>query len=104
MATTDLAKIMQDFALRLRLPFRPLPYQLRHTGASTDMAEKARSLQDIKRRGRWQADSSVKRYEKAAVLTKVFNSLSIAAQNFCLHSARELPEVIYGRRVIRSLG
>ena len=104
MAAPDLAKFMQDFGVRLRLPFRPLPYQLRHTGASTDMAERARPLSDIKRRGRWQADSSVKRYEKAAILTRVFNSLNVEAQSFCLLSAKELPEVIYGKRVIRCLG
>lgn len=97
----ELAQFLQRFGERLRLPFRPLPYQLRHTGPSTDAAEGLRSLQEIKRRGRWQADNSVKRYEKAAQLTKVLNSLSPAAQSFCLRSARELPDVIYGRRPAR---
>ena len=100
----ELAEFLRQFAVKLRLPFRPLPYQLRHTGPSTDSAEGLRSLQEIKRRGRWQADNSVKRYEKAAQLTRVLNSLTPAAQSFCLLSAKELPDVIYGRRLARFPG
>ena len=100
----ELAEFLRQFAVKLRLPFRPLPYQLRHTGPSTDSAEGLRTLQEIKRRGRWQADNSVKRYEKAAQLTRVLNSLTPAAQSFCLLSAKELPDVIYGRRLARFPG
>ncbi len=41
-------------------------YVLRHTGASDDFLRHHLTLAKIKRRGRWCADASVKRYEKAA--------------------------------------
>ena len=40
------------------------PYALRHAGASRDVLLKARSLQDIQRRGRWGHINSTKHYEK----------------------------------------
>ena len=40
------------------------PYQLRHTGASVEFASQTRTLAEVKRRGRWKSDSSVRRYEK----------------------------------------
>lgn len=46
------------------------PHCLRHGGPSTDFALSFRTLEDIQRRGRWHAQASVKRYEKAGRLTK----------------------------------
>jgi hypothetical protein len=46
------------------------PHCLRHGGPSTDFALGYRSLADIQRRGRWHAQASVKRYEKAGRLNK----------------------------------
>ena len=43
-----------------------VPYLLRHTGPSHDYLAKTRSLADIKRRGRWRSDASVRRYEKSS--------------------------------------
>ena len=42
----------------------PSLYRLRHGGASHDAAARLRSIAEIKRRGRWASDSSVRRYEK----------------------------------------
>ena len=36
----------------------------RHTGASVDLARNYRSLDQVKRRGRWSAGKSVERYAK----------------------------------------
>ena len=44
----------------------PVPYSLRHGGASHDMLSGRRAISAIKRRGRWASDASVRRYEKAA--------------------------------------
>ena len=44
----------------------PHPYALRHGGASTDVLLKRRDLQEVKSRGRWRTDSSVRRYNKHA--------------------------------------
>ena len=42
----------------------PCRYALRHGGASEDILSQRRALADVKRRGRWVSDSSLKRYGK----------------------------------------
>ena len=42
----------------------PVLYQLRHGGASHEMLTGARGAKDIKLRGRWLSDNSLRRYEK----------------------------------------
>lgn len=46
---------------------RPCRYSLRHAGASHDFLSRRRSGDEIKRRGRWKADSSVRRYGKESL-------------------------------------
>lgn len=46
----------------------PSLYRLRHGGASHDRAANFRTIGDVKRRGRWVADASVRRYEKPTIL------------------------------------
>ena len=40
------------------------PHSVRHTGAARDLAEGYRSLEQVRRRGRWVSDKSVARYGK----------------------------------------
>ena len=40
------------------------PHNARHTGASVGLARNYRSLDQVKRRGRWNADKPVERYAK----------------------------------------
>ena len=40
------------------------PCQIRHSGPSHDVAQASRSLMEIKLRGRWKADASMRRYTK----------------------------------------
>ena len=42
------------------------PYTLRHSGASNDFLFKRRTVEEIKSRGRWKSDVSVKWYMKPA--------------------------------------
>eukprot|EP00974_Lingulodinium_polyedra_P047936 4602984-Lingulodinium_polyedra.AAC.1 len=44
------------------------PHVVRHSAASNDRFERLRSIPEIKRRGLWAADASVKRYEKEALV------------------------------------
>ena len=44
----------------------PHLYSLRHGGASWDLVTARRTLPEIKGRGRWFADTSVRRYTKSA--------------------------------------
>jgi hypothetical protein len=43
---------------------KPTRYSLRHGGASEVRLGRKRSLAEIKRRGRWASDTSLKRYTK----------------------------------------
>ena len=54
-------------ALDLRLSL----YTLRHGGASTDVAYRLRSMLEVQRRGGWETETSVRRYEKHARLARV---------------------------------
>ncbi len=46
-------------------------YSPRHGGASHDLLTGSRSLQEVKRRGRWASDESLKRYGKETKLIEV---------------------------------
>ena len=54
----------------------PQLYQLRHSGPSFDHGARLRTIQEIKLRGRWAADNSVRRYEKAGRVTEQLRRLS----------------------------
>ena len=54
------------------------PYALRHGGASHDAVTATRSLAEIKARGRWRADASVRRYQKASRAQQQIHRLSDA--------------------------
>lgn len=55
-------------------------YQLRHSGASWDRLKKLRSILDIKLRGRWSSDSSLKRYESHAKVAQMYEKLPPAVR------------------------
>lgn len=94
----EMGRFMARASAVLKLPLVAHPYQLRHIGASTDVGHGDLLIADVKRRGQWRADISVRRYERAGQLTRVFRMLSEAASEFCLASVDELPDVFYGRR------
>lgn len=41
-----------------------VPYQARHGGASGGRADRFRSLDEVRKRGRWRSEASTRRYEK----------------------------------------
>ena len=59
----------------LQLPQKFVLYQIRHGGPSHDRAHRVRSMLEIKSRGQWSSDSSVKRYEGHARLQQVESRL-----------------------------
>ena len=54
-------------------------YSLRHGGASDDFLTRRRTLPEIKHRGRWLADSSVRRYTKSARALKELEKIPAPA-------------------------
>ena len=73
---------------------RATPHCCRHGGASTDFSLKVRSLDEVQRRGRWKAHSSVRRYEKAGRLTRQLSFLSRAQLKSANITAIELPSLL----------
>eukprot|EP00973_Karenia_brevis_P061169 8506542-Karenia_brevis.AAC.1 len=64
------------------------PHVWRHTGASTDLMKKSRSIKDVKKRGRWASDSSVSRYAKPAILLQQAAKLSVHQQRMCAAASK----------------
>ena len=84
-------------------------YQLRHSGPSHDRLHKLRSLSEVKKRGRWVSDSSVKRYEAHAKLNQEFHRLPKKVQKMsmeasCNFSTKVLKCFIRHRRKIKRSG
>ena len=55
---------------RLGLEWAGPPHDLRHSGAARDVERGSRSLEEVRRRGRWRHIDSVQRYTKTYVLVK----------------------------------
>ena len=71
-----------------------VPHQLRHSGPSVDMLKRCRTLMEIKARGKWQTDSSVKRYEGHARLNQEFQRLPKKVQNLALAAPKQLETLV----------
>ena len=69
-------------------------YNLRHGGASHDIVTGYRSLETVRKRGRWQSYTSVRRYEKASRLSDQLSRLSQPVQDHCLACVQILPDVL----------
>jgi len=65
--------------LRLKKDFAVL-YQLRHSGPSWDRSQNHRSIPEIKDRGGWQSDKSLRRYENHAMVSANFQKLTKTLQ------------------------
>ena len=76
---------------------KPHPYSMRHGGASTDRLLDRRSLMQIKHRGRWKADSSVRRYEKHARLLAQTKLLPKGVREYGLWVEKHLGVLLMGR-------
>ena len=74
----------------------PDAYALRHGGASDDMLALRRPAADIKRRGRWKSDSSLRRYEKRAVAQLQVNMLSQDTLAYGLNVEKNLESLMMG--------
>ena len=89
---------LQVAASRLRLPstMNVVMYMLRHIGASTDFALKHRSLAEIKLRGRWRGDQSLRRYEKGGRLAEQLSRLPEKLRAHVVRCAKLVNSVLRG--------
>ena len=77
----------------------PQLFALRHGGASHDALSHRRSLQDIKNRGRWRTDASVRRYLKSAMALRELSRLSNATLDYAARVEKSLAAVMLGEMV-----
>ncbi len=84
-------------ALCLEVLGPPVPYQLRHTGASSDLIARRRTLAETKKRGRWADDRSLKRYTKGGRLAEQIHRLSAATRAHALSCDQQIGEILTGR-------
>ena len=74
-----------------------MPYMARHSGPSIDWMSGLRDFLEIQKRGRWLQFKSVQRYEKAARLAEVTNSLSAASVAYMKVAEARLEAVLLHR-------
>ena len=75
-----------------------VPYQVRHARASADRSPKSHSLEEIMKRGRWAALSSVKRYEKGGRIADQLSKLSATSRSHLDRCQAQQADVLTGRR------
>ena len=69
-------------------------YQMRHSGPSHDRLHQLRTALEVKMRGRWASDTSVKRYEAHSKLSLEFQRLPDSIQRASLEAERSLPSLM----------
>ncbi|CAK0789045.1 unnamed protein product [Prorocentrum cordatum] len=90
----------QRFSLRLQglqVKAKVVPHQMRHSGASLDMARRWRRLADGQTRGQWKTTRSVALFENHARLATTRATLSSAPQSVFLVYEAQLADIILGR-------
>ena len=78
----------------------PVLYMMRHSGPSNDVAEMKRTLPQVKVRGRWACEHSVRRYEKHSQLNKMWNLLPRAVQQSALSAQTRVAQILGGEAVL----
>lgn len=82
-------------ACQLCLPYETISlYMLRHGGASHDALCRLRTIEQIKQRGRWLSDRSVKRYQKATRSQQLAAALDPQVLRFASLVENRLPELM----------
>ena len=76
-----------------------VPYHMRHTGVSHELAAGHRTLAEAKRRGRWAHDRSLKRYAKGGRLAEQMSRLAPAVQARCYTCHARLGGILRARFV-----
>lgn len=72
-------------------------YSLRHGGASFDVISQRRDLAEVKQRGRWSADSSLRRYVKVARLQSEMHKIHPSVVEYGRFIMNNLPQMLGGQ-------
>ena len=93
-ATKDLNRVAKYLGLGEHLSF----YQARHGGAAHDLVNKLRPRGSVRARGRWETESSLKRYTKTGKVQEVLATLRPDVRVYCDRSLQLLDRVLAGWR------
>ena len=77
-------------------PLGPQLYSLRHGGASRDLLEKRRSLEEVQRHGRWTSASCMRRYCKETLLQDAMGRVEPWVFEYGQYVEEHLTEVLEG--------
>ena len=88
-SSDDVAKAVKRTTEKLGLR-KICAYQLRHGGASDDLLNRHRDSAEIKARGRWRTEASLRRYAKPVSVQRPLNALSPSATSFASVSLNRL--------------
>ena len=69
-------------------------YNLRHGGATHDVLSRRRSMLEVKQRGRWAVDASLRRYVKQARMQSELSKLPANVKEFGSAVIRSLPDLL----------
>ena len=72
-------------------------YQLRHLGASWDRFKNYRTILDVKLRGRWSSDHSLRRYEQHAMVAQHYEELPQATKAMAAAAPQLLRSLVLGK-------
>jgi hypothetical protein len=76
-------------------------YSCRHGGPSEDVCYGMRSLEVVKRRGRWASESSLRRYEEKGRLHVVYSHVPRHILSFCVSIEKNLEYIVRNRVVLQ---
>ena len=96
----ELVKLIKKATTFLEIPHLTL-YQARHSGASIDRAKKARTLDEVQRRGFWASKTSVNRYEKSSRMAADYLGLPAKTRELVERYASRVEDYVLGSKVSR---
>ena len=85
----------------LRISF--VPCQLRHSGASWDVARNYRNIYEVQRRGLWKTNTSVSRYEKHGRMIAEYEKLGVPLRVWLEARHQDLEQVIIHNKPVVAL-
>ena len=96
-ADVDLASLRRQFnksAKFIGLAKDVNLYQLRHGGASHDLAANLRTRAEVMARGRWQTEASVRRYAKIGKIQALLADLGDDGHDYCALAIKNMERVL----------
>ena len=84
---------LETVALLGMAMLKPVRYSLRHGGASDDILTRRRSLLEVKRRGQWRTDQSLRRYGKETKAMEELQKLPAETLSYARLVSQNLSEV-----------